>query len=190
MSFHSKYATLIWDGLYSVEIPDHLTINPDYLKKFGTYSTGDRKYDEMLSNTFVTVMLPIIQLINYYQAGVEVRIPTRESLVKMHKDMELYLGEWKNHVQTSIHGKMDYEQHKEMITSIENFSKHIYGRLNPSELVNQLFSKRAMKKRIGLINPLEDKREEVEQQLDKRDYEGIRKLIQSSRNKNGGGRYG
>jgi len=45
MSFPSQYATQIWNTLYTVDIPDELTLNRDYIRKFGTYSTGDKKKD-------------------------------------------------------------------------------------------------------------------------------------------------
>jgi len=80
MSFPSQYATQIWNTLYTVDIPDELTLNRDYIRKFGTYSTGDKKKDTILSNRFTTVKIPIITILEYFLSGMEIRIKSRQDL--------------------------------------------------------------------------------------------------------------
>ena len=102
MAFASRYADLIWDRLYTVLIPDHLTQDPEYLRRFGTYATQNREVDQMVTTNCITVMIPIIKIVEYFDKGIEVQIPSREDMLQMHRDIELYLGEWEEQLRRNI----------------------------------------------------------------------------------------
>lgn len=174
MVFKSKYAPLIWDRLYTVFIPDHLTLNPDYIKIFGTHVTGDKGIDGMLSNALTQVMIPIIQIVEYFDNGIEIQIPSREDMLQIYKDIELYLGEWKYYVQHDIN--LDVREYKGLLNSLEKLSKHIYDKARPSELITNLFAKT----NLGISNRLAEYEEKVKaSKSQKPDYEGISKLIRT-----------
>lgn len=181
MPFASRYATLIWDNLYICLIPDNITLNPDYIRKFGVYSTGNSKFDKMLENSFTTVKIPIIQMLEYYLQGIEIQIPSRDDLIKIHKDIELYLGEWKEHIKYDIN--LDINSNKELIVGLEKLSKVIYNKANPREIIDNLFIQK--KVNIGLMNPLQQHIEE-NKEVKKPDYDGISKLIKKPK---GGSRF-
>lgn len=172
MSFASQYATKLWDRLYDARIPDQLTLSPAYLKKFGTHVTGDKNVDAMLSTNKTHVRITVITILQYFEDGIEVEIPSREDMIQMHKDMEGYLGEWRDHIKYDIN--LDLHRNKEFLLSLEKLSKHIFEKAKPRELIDNLFQKRT----FGLINPLaqiEEERREVQ----KPDYDGISKLVRS-----------
>lgn len=177
MSFPSQYAKLIWDKLYTVLIPDNLTQQPEYIKRFGVRSTGNKKFDSILSNSFTTVMIPIIQILDYFEEGYEIQIPSREDMIQIHKDIEAYLLEWKEHLKYDIN--LSVNQNKQLILSLEKLSKNLYNKAKPREVIDQLF----MPKKIGLlVNPLQ-RVEEERKPISKPDYEGISKLVKSKTNK-------
>ena len=181
MTFPSMYAPRIWDNLYTVFIPDQVTQNPEHIRRFGTYVTQNKQVDKMLEDNLIMVKIPIIQILDYYDRGIEVQIPNREDMITMHKDIELYLGEWKEYLRVSVHGQIDAQNNKDLIMTLEKLSKHIYEKAKPREVIDNLFlSKKAQ---FGLVNPLV-RVEEERKVVDKPDYSGIKQLI---KRKPGGG---
>lgn len=187
MSFASEYAPRIWDYLYTVFIPDHLTYNPDYVKKFGTRITENKSVDKMLSTNLTTVKIPIITILKYYSNGLEIQIPSRSDMITMHKDIELYLLEWRTYINNSVHGPSDAQTHKNLIFSLEKLSKYIYNKANGVEVIDNLLLSKKMP--FGLLNPIQRKIEE-NKVVAKPDYEGISNLIKKKNTvKGGGGRF-
>lgn len=172
MSFPSQYATKLWDILYSVYIPDQVTLSPEYVKRFGVHVTGDKGVDKMLSNNFTNVKIPVMKILDYYDSGVEIQIPSREDMIQIHKDIEGYLLEWKEHLRVSIN--VSVNQNKEMLLALEKLSKRIYEKAQPKEVIDNLF----LHKTIGLVNPLANQIEQSKV-VEKPNYEGISKLVRS-----------
>lgn len=173
MSFPSIYSHLIWNKLYTVLIPDQLTLSKDYLSKFGTHVTGNKEVDNMLSTNLTTVMIPVAKILEYFDNGVEIHIPSREDMIRIHKDIELYLGEWRDHIKFDIN--LSLSEHKTLILSLEKLSKHVYDKAKPLELLDNLF----LKKKLGLFNPLQRIEEQAKQSNSKADYEGISALVRT-----------
>ena len=173
MAFPSINSHLIWNKLYTVLIPDQLTLSKEYLSKFGTHVTGNKEVDNMLSTNLTTVMIPVAKILEYFDNGVEIHIPSREDMIRIHKDIELYLGEWRDHIKFDIN--LSLSEHKTLILSLEKLSKHVYDKARYFEIVDNLF----INKKIGLlVNPLQRIKEESKSKNGvKPDYEGIRELI-------------
>jgi len=186
MPFNSSSAKLLWDNLYTVYIPEQVTLNPEYIRRFGTYVTQNRRVDDMLKTNLTMVKIPIIDILGYYDQGIEIQIPSREDMVLMHKHIELYLGEWKEYLRISIHAGMDAQRHKDLITALEKLSKHIYEKCNPREVIDNLLLSNKIK--IGLLNPLQEY-EERNKPITKPDYVGIGRLISKKKPSDSDGRF-
>lgn len=172
MSFTSEHADKIWNRLYRVYIPDLMTQNPDYIKKFGAHLTRNRAVDEMVKTNLILVMIPVIKIPEYFEDGIEIQIPSREDMITMHKHIELYLEEWKHHIKYDINTSLS--ENKELILSLEKLSAYIYNKAKPREVVDNLISSN----RFGLVSPLA-MREEQQREVVKPDYEGIGKLVKT-----------
>lgn len=170
MAFYSEHAPRIWDDLYTVMIPDHVTINPTHLRVFGTYSSGNKDVDKMMSNNLTTVKIPIIKMLEYYDNGIVVEIPKRESMLEIHRNIEMYLSEWRHHMDTAVN--LDVHKHKDLVLSLESLSKLIYGKAYPNEVV--INPMKAVN--MGLLNPIAQMQID-KQPISKPDYEGIGRLI-------------
>lgn len=188
MVFPSKYATHIWDTLYTVYIPDQLTLNKDYIRRFGVYITQNKQIDEMLKTNFVMVKIPIIKILEYFLDGIEIQIPSREDMIQIHKHIEAYLSEWREHIRTSVHGNIDAQNHKDLILSLEKLSKYIYEKAQPKEVLDNLFLRKENK--IGIMNPMQQHME-MNKPIQKPDYQGIAMLIKRKNhtNENSGNRF-
>jgi hypothetical protein len=170
MAFYSQHAPRIWEDLYTAMIPDQVTLNSSYVRVFGTYTSGNKDVDRMMESNLTTVKIPIIKMLEYYDNGVTVQIPTRSSMLEIHRNIELYLGEWRHHIHNAINS--DLVEHKDLVMGLEKFSKLIYGKAVPKEVV----ANPMLTTQIGLLNPLTRLQLESEV-VSKPDYEGIGQLI-------------
>lgn len=170
MSFQSQYAERIWEDLYAVYVPDFVTMNRDYIRKFGVPSSGHKEVDRMMSTNLSYVKIPIIKILEYYDSGVEVQIPSRVDMIAIHKHIEGYLGEWKDHIKYDIN--LNRGEHKSLLLALEKLSRLIFGKAQPKEVMEQVLTP----KQFGLANVLH-RHKDVERELSKPDYEGISNLL-------------
>lgn len=185
-TFNSMHAPKIWDNLYTVYIPEQVTLDPEHIRRFGTYITQNKQVDEMLKSNLTMVKIPIATILSYFDQGIEIQIPSREDMIIIHKHIELYLGEWKEYIRTSIHGNIDAQNHKDLITALEKLSKYIYEKAKPREVIDNLFLNK--KVNFGLLNPI-IKAEEERKVIEKPDYVGIGKLTKKKTSGDSGGRF-
>lgn len=176
MAFYSKYATLLWDKLYRVSIPDQLTLTSSYLKTRGVYISGRRETDSTAMTQFTSVMIPVIKILEYYEDGIEVRIESRDDMLQMYKDITAYLQEWRNHIRNDIN--LDVEENVKLLKALDSLSSYIHDKAKPRELINT----NTVRSKFGLMSPL-DQLEEKNKTVEKSNYEGISKLIRSKTNK-------
>lgn len=190
-TFISEHAPKIWNNLYTVYIPEQITLDPEHIRRFGTYITQNKQVDKMLETNMTLVKIPISKILSYFDMGIEVQIPSREDMIMMHKHIELYLAEWKEYIRVSVHGQMDAQNNKDLITTLEKLSKHIYEKAKPKEVIDNLFISK--KVNFGLLNPIL-RAEEERKVVEKPDYVGIGKLVNKKRSpgngSDSGGRFG
>lgn len=170
MEFKSKYAYGIWEVLYTVYIPDHLTLNADYLRKFGTRGTGVRQIDANLASATILVKIPIIKILEYYDNGITVQIPQRSDMLAIHRGIEDYLQEWRDHIEYGIN--TNAQNNKQLLLGLEKLSRHIYDKAEAKEVVSRLFKKND----FGIMNPIAIKDNAVKEE-DKPLYNSISKLL-------------
>lgn len=176
MSFSSQYADRIWNKLYKVKIPDQASLSPEYIRRYGVYTSDIPEIKQMMETNFIDVMIPVSKILEYYMDGLEIQIPCREDMITMHKDIELYLAEWRYHLKMEINVSTD--KSKDLLLALERLSKYIYEKAKPREVIDNLF----VKKQFGLMSPIQasiDERKEVS----KPDYHGISDLVRSKRSK-------
>lgn len=166
--FKSKYADLIWNELFTCCIPDILTLDDYYIKYRGVPITGDKKIDSTMVYNKTTVKIPIIKILEYFNNGVEIEIPSREDLLKIHRYIEAYLGEWKFHINNSIN--IDVTNYKEMLMQLERLSRYIYDKAKPEEVTTQFDIRDLFGIRAKLDEP-------ANKPLEKPDYDSISRLI-------------
>lgn len=174
-AFASKHAPRIWEDLYTVLIPDRLTLGEDYLRVRGVHSTGNRELDRELMTSLTTVMIPISKILEYFDSGIEIQIPSRADMIKMHKSIEMYLEEWKDHIKYDVN--LNHTRYKDLILSLEKLSSTIYAKGRRSEVIDDL----KPKKSLGLVSPFHSNRQRnMDEVTNKPDYEGISELIRST----------
>lgn len=170
MSFVSQYAVRIWEDLHDVLIPDQMTLNPAEIRTFGIRSSGDKKVDAMMASNFILVKIPIIDILKYFDHGIDIQIPSRETMIKIYKDIQLYLDEWQEHIKTDINSSA--QQHKNLLSNLDKLAKRIHEKADGKELKDSRFSLQS----FGLTNPLLTMTQEKDKN-NKPDYVGIAQLL-------------
>lgn len=172
MSFASVHADRIWKDLYAVYVPDFVTMNTDYIRKFGVPSSGNRDVDKMMATNTTYVKIPIIKILEYFDNGVEVQIPVRADMISMHKSIEDYLTEWREHIKYEIN--LNPNEHKTLLLSLEKLSKLIYDKAYPKEVLDAPITAAS----FGLVSALHRQKP---QELVKPDYNSISALLKPSK---------
>lgn len=180
MSFHSVYAGQIWEDLYNAYVPDFVTMNRDYIRKFGVPSSGNKDVDKMMSTNLTFVKIPIIKILEHYDNGIVVEIPSRQDMIAMHKAIEVYLQEWRDHLTYDLNS--DKQEHKTLILGLEKLSKLIFDKAYPREVMDTILSE----KKFGLLNVKGRQLEQAKEYI-KPDYNSISALLKPAVR---GGRYG
>ncbi|EKD89651.1 MAG: hypothetical protein ACD_33C00017G0006, partial [uncultured bacterium] len=85
MAFHTDKDVLIWEKLHTILIPDYLTLDSNYIRKFGTRVTNNKQIDSMISTNYTTVMICVSRILEYYVDGIEIQIPSRQTMIDIHK---------------------------------------------------------------------------------------------------------
>lgn len=142
---------LVWDHLYRVAVPDILTASDTYLKHYGSYVTGDNQVDQMLRTNYSNVMLPLSTIIGYVDQGFDVKIYSRDDMLKMYKDIRSYLIEYDNIVAQRVNqGNVPYKD----LIMMDNFASMIYHRASLEELVDLSERKTSMDTRLTFLSGL------------------------------------
>lgn len=132
MAFNSQYADRIWNSLYNVSIPDVLTLSPWYIKNRGIYSTGDSKRDKAMLNNPVSVYICVMDIADYFNNGITVNFYNHEDIKTVYRDINLYLTEWFNYLESNLND--DYNNYKDLISTLENLAAHIHSKLTVGEI--------------------------------------------------------
>lgn len=172
MSFHSVHADRIWEDLYAVYVPDFVTMNRDYIRKFGVPSSGNKEVDKMMATNLSYVKIPIIKILEYFDNGYEVQIPSRQDMIAIHKHIEDYLSEWRDHIKYDIN--LNRMEHKGLLIGLERLSKLIYDKAYPKEVLDEPLKP----SHFGLASVLAATKK-VEQV--KPDYNGISNLLKPAK---------
>lgn len=173
MSFVSQHAPRIWEDLYGVYIPDFVTRSKENLRTYGTPSSGDKEIDKMMATNTVYVKIPIIQIAEYFDNGLEVQVPVREDMIAMHKSIELYLQEWREDLIYSLN--TSGAQHKKLLLSLERLSRLIYNKAHVKEVVSRLFVGSHQTGGFGLSTAMAHTLKEEQER--KPDYSSISELL-------------
>ena len=94
--------TYIWDYYFSARVPQLDSTSLDYLRMYGSYTTMDRDIDQTLSNQWLTTMMNINQMVDYFKDGVQIRIVREEDIKTIYEYISLHLEAWRERLTRGI----------------------------------------------------------------------------------------
>jgi hypothetical protein len=92
----------IWGKLYTVRVPSAETSNLEYIRIYGTPITGDKGIDNTLAHQFITTMLPISKMVEYFKRGVPVKVVVRSDIKEIYTAISEHLQAWMAQLQNGI----------------------------------------------------------------------------------------
>lgn len=152
----------IWHSTFLCQMRDIDTKSIDYLKIFGTLDTGDPRFNMEASNEVVLRRLTIIEMIKYFNEGVNVFIKRPEDCKTIYILIQEHLQNWAKEVSYTLRPD---SIPKEELLIMENFANVVYDHAKwylDSALVDSPFArnlKADAKSVLGLLNspePQED----------------------------------
>lgn len=170
--FTSHYAPMLWDRVYSVVIPEYVNQDSDYLNRWGHHITGDKKVDNILKGRKKTIMISVIKMAQYQSEGIPIALTNREDMIEIHKNIEGYLAEWKEHLQYSLNPGANTP--KDLLLALEKLSKIIYEKASIIEVNSSIIERMS----FGLKSTMDVVQDQERiKQMDKTDYVGISELF-------------
>lgn len=135
----------LWENYYLARVPYMQTTSVEYMRQVGTYVTGDKDVDRALANQWVTTMLSIAKMIEFYASGAQIKIVKQSDIKEIYKHISTHLEAWLHHL---THGVNIHNAPIDDLITMDRFANEIYDHakyhftpdLVNSMLVNQLAS--------------------------------------------------
>lgn len=143
----------LWDDLYLVRYPKLQTTSIEYLKTFGTYITGDKNIDKTLANEWITSMISISKMVDFYKDGAQIKIVNEGDVVKIYTAISDHLEQWINYLRFGINtGNSPIDD----LIAMDRFAHEIYEHakyhFNPNFLNSYLSNKMLNITKINAAN--------------------------------------
>lgn len=157
----------IFDYLFMVKIPEFQSRSIAHIKMYGTYTTGNRAVDKTLSQNWLTTMLSIDGMIEYYKEGVMIRIVNYDDTKKIFEFVQDHLEAWANYLKNGINIG---DAPRDDLILLDEFASKVYEHakyVSRSTIVESMFA-RQLERIVPLnMNNFFNKTNEVTQKFDK-----------------------
>jgi hypothetical protein len=100
---HTKLALPLWERIFMVRVPQLDSTNTQYIKFFGTPTTGDKDIDQALANQPLTIYINIDKMVEYYRRNVRVAVVRRDDVKVIYDLIQAYLDFWKRKLAFVLH---------------------------------------------------------------------------------------
>jgi len=139
---HSKdSAYYIFEYLFMCKIPNLQSMSADYIRHFGMPTVGNKKIDAVMSQQLITVMIPISQMVEYFQQGIGVYITDRNDVLVIYDFITHHLTKWKLKIATSINsGAAPVDD----LIAMDEFANSVYDHAKyqfTKEIADSLFTR-------------------------------------------------
>jgi len=92
----------IFNPKFRATVPYIHSMSADYVKQFGTPTSGDRADDRAMLNERIDTMMTIDEMVEYYRKGVVVGVKLRDDVIKIYQHVTNYLVHWNRILTTQI----------------------------------------------------------------------------------------
>lgn len=92
---------------YRVGIPEMFFHDPEWVAKYGRPTSGNKMVDRSMMNTERTVMLPVSDIVRYFELGANISFKNINDIIIVYRDIVEHLGDWENAIRNNIHGNME-----------------------------------------------------------------------------------
>lgn len=129
----------IFDYLFECKVPNLETMSVDYIRHFGTPTTGYQELDRQLSNELIHTYLPISTMTEHFKNGVRIYIPNYEDIKFMYDCISNHLNLWKKRMENAINvGEAPIED----LIALDQFANAVYDKAKfqmSADIIDSLF---------------------------------------------------
>lgn len=133
--------TLIWDHLYRCRIPQLDSTSIDYMRAMGSYITGDPGIDREMSNQWITTMINIDTMVEYYRQGVAIKVCNYSDTKHIYEAISEHLLAWRTRL---THGINIGDAPIEDLILMDEFANVVYDHAKyqfTRDMVDSMFAK-------------------------------------------------
>lgn len=138
----SNTIALIFEERFLVKVPYIDTCSDDYLKIFGTPTTGDKDIDKVVNSEWVDVCIPICDMVDYYRKGVNIKVTRPGDVKKIYDNISAHLSKWANNLDYGLNiGNAPIQD----LIDLDRFANIVYAHAKyhiTPELVSSLMGQR------------------------------------------------
>lgn len=116
-------SNLIWDERFLVRVPYIDTCSDEYIKIFGTPSSGDAAVDKYTINELATICISINEMLDYHKRGVTIRVVQYTDIKLIYDIISAHLTRWANNLK---HGLNIGGAPLEDLIDLDRFANVIY----------------------------------------------------------------
>jgi hypothetical protein len=113
----------LWENYYLARVPYMQTTSVEYMQQVGTYVTGEKDIDRALANQWVTTMLSIAKMIEYYNGGAQIKIVKQSDVKEIYSHISTHLEAWLNYL---THGVNIHNAPIDDLIAMDKFANEIY----------------------------------------------------------------
>jgi hypothetical protein len=92
----------LWNERFTCRVPNIQTMSVDYIRYFGMPTTGDPLIDQQTANELVIRSLTVAKMMEYYQAGVTVRVCNEKDTARIYEIVMNHLAAWKSKMEVCL----------------------------------------------------------------------------------------
>jgi hypothetical protein len=134
MNTNQDTTIAIWDNLYIAKYPDILTRSEEYISTFGIHITGDSGIDLESSRRWITGMINIDTMIEYYKSGIPFKVLNDSDLMKIYDSVSAHLVAWREYIKNTYNGtKAPYDD----LMLMDEFANNLFESVKQSNLLNK-----------------------------------------------------
>lgn len=142
----------IFKKLFMCKIKNIDSMSIDYIRIFGSPTSGDTTSDYGTTNELITRMLTINQMVEYYKQGITIHVVNYNDTKEIYDRISDHLNAWKTKLNTSFHVR---EAPIDDLVLLDKFASVVYQhavRLMDTKYVDSILSRQI----AGTLNVTRD----------------------------------
>lgn len=92
----------LWDYLFKVRVPQMAATSIDYMRMYGSYTTQCKEIDQTLQQQWITTMLSVSQMVDYFKEGVQIRVVQYSDIKTIYEYISDHLQAWRIRLERGI----------------------------------------------------------------------------------------
>lgn len=153
----------IWEPSFRCSVPQLQTTSVEYIKMFGTPTTGDPDIDKTLANQEIITYLTIAKMVEFHRKGVPIKVLNYNDTKTIYEYIEHHIRCWKKRMEVGINiGGAPVEDLIAMDRFATDVHKHARHLISQEEIDSFFVKSMGRVQTVNRFNLLAPVKEELE----------------------------